>query len=414
MTTMKELIPDKEMLKRYRFNRVWTKVFFASTLLSVLVLIVLIFNIINNAFGFVAIENEIDPSTLAVEGMSLEDMDHEQLITVMKTNMSKGLVRRYEFEKPLKDRSIKELKGIVYDRVVNPRIIESWSLEESLFMKGRIRAFKEKNPESKITFRAWIHPKFLVMPQASIPEKAGIRTAILGSIWMIFVTVLFAFPIGIGAAVYLEEYAADNRVNRIIQTNIYNLAGIPSIIYGLLGLAIFVRVMEPLTSGSVFGHVDPNTANGRTILSGGMTLALLILPIIIINAQEALRALPMSMRYSSYGLGATKWQTIWHHLLPNSMDRILTGTILSVSRALGETAPLVVIGASTFITVDPDSVFSKFTTLPIQIYQWSARPQGEFRNIAAAAILILLVLLLSMNTFAILARNSVSRKKQVG
>lgn len=402
------------MHKRYLHNRLWTRVFFVSTLFSVMVLILLILNIINNAFGFVAVQNEIEPSSLAVNGRPLEDLESESLIDIIREHMSKGLVRRYDADKSLVSRSRKELLEIVYDRVVNPRIVESWSLEESLFKRKAIARFRTENPDTDITFRAWIHPRFVTNPQASVPEKAGIRTALLGSIWMILVTVMFAFPVGIGAAVYLEEYAKDNRLNRIIQTNIYNLAGIPSIIYGLLGLAIFVRLLEPLTSGSVFGHIDPSTANGRTILSGGLTLGLLILPIIIINAQEALRALPDTLRYSSYGLGATKWQTVWHHLLPGSIDRILTGTILAVSRALGETAPLVVIGASTFITVDPDSLFSKFTTLPIQIYQWSARPQGEFRNIAAAAILILLLLLLSMNTGAILLRNAYSNKKQAG
>lgn len=200
------------------------------------------------------------------------------------------------------------------------------------------------------------------------------------------------------------------RINAIIQTNINNLAGVPSIIYGMLGLAIFVRVMEPLTSGALFGlAADPTTANGRTILSAGLTLALLILPLIIINAQEAIRSVPSSLRQASFGLGATKWQTIWNHVLPNALPGILTGAILAVSRAVGETAPLVVIGASTAIFVDPDGPFSKFTVLPIQIYQWTARPQGEFRNIAAATILVLLVLLLTLNATAVLLRNRYSR-----
>jgi phosphate transport system permease protein len=230
---------------------------------------------------------------------------------------------------------------------------------------------------------------------------------------MIIIVIAVSFPIGVAAAIYLEEYArADRWYNRIIEVNIYNLAGVPSIIYGLLGLAVFVRILEPITSGAIFGVGDPTTANGRTILSAGLTLALLILPIIIINSREAIKAVPGSLRDSSYGLGATKWQTIWHHVLPASFDRILTGTILAVSRAIGETAPLVVVGASTFITVDPTSIFSKFTTLPIQIYQWSARPQAEFRNIAAAAIVVLLVLMLSMNAVAIVLRNRISRKRR--
>jgi phosphate transport system permease protein len=165
-----------------------------------------------------------------------------------------------------------------------------------------------------------------------------------------------------------------------------------------------------LTSGKLSGLVDPTTANGRTIMSAGLTLGLLILPLIIINAQEAIRAVPSSLRQASYGLGATQWQTIWHHVLPNALPGILTGTILAVSRAIGETAPLVVVGASTFITVDPTGPFSKFTTLPIQIYQWTSRPQDEFRNIAAAAIIVMLALLLTLNATAVLFRNRQSRR----
>jgi phosphate transport system permease protein len=179
----------------------------------------------------------------------------------------------------------------------------------------------------------------------------------------------------------------------------------------MLGLAIFVRALEPITSGVAFGVIeDPTTANGRTILSAGLTLGLLVLPLIIINSQESIRAVPQSLRQASYGLGATKWQTVWYHVLPNAISGVLTGTILSISRAIGETAPLVVVGASTFIREDPSGPFSKFTTLPIQIYQWTARPQDVFRNIAAAAILVLLALLLTLNATAILLRNRYARK----
>jgi phosphate transport system permease protein len=167
--------------------------------------------------------------------------------------------------------------------------------------------------------------------------------------------------------------------------------------------------MAPLTSGALFGVGDPTTANGRTIISAGLTLAILVLPLIIINGQEAIRSVPNSLRHASYGLGATKWQTVWHHVLPNAVPGILTGTILAISRAIGETAPLVVVGATTFIDYDPTSPFSKFTTLPIQIYQWVSRPQAEFHNIAAAAIIVLLAMLLSLNAIAILLRNRYSR-----
>jgi len=291
----------------------------------------------------------------------------------------------------------------------------TFDLSESLLAKEDIRAVLERDfPEGRLIFRAWLNLKFLGAAQSSVAVAAGVRGAVLGTLMTILVTILVAFPVGIGAAIYLEEYAADNRLGRFIRINIYNLAGVPSIIYGMLGLALFVRLAEPFTSGTAFGAAaDPTTANGRTVLSAGLTLALLILPVIIINAQEALRAVPGILRQSSLAVGATKWQTVWHHVLPASFDRILTGTVLAVSRAIGETAPLVVVGASTFLSRDPTSVFSKFTTLPIQIYQWTARPQEEFRRIAAAAILVLLILMLSLNAVAILLRNRIRAKKRL-
>jgi phosphate transport system permease protein len=199
-------------------------------------------------------------------------------------------------------------------------------------------------------------------------------------------------PIGVGAAIYLEEYATKNRLNSLIQININNLAGVPSIIYGLLGLTIFVRALGSITQG-------------RSLLSAALTMALLILPLIIINAQEAIRAVPDSLRQASYGVGATKWQTIWHHVLPVALPGILTGNILAMSRAIGETAPLVIVGAAAFAVADPTGPFSTFTALPIQIYGWTARPQQEFKIIAAAAIIVLLIVLLSLNSVAIILRN---------
>jgi phosphate transport system permease protein len=325
-------------------------------------------------------------------------------------------MRRFDSEQPLQERSQENMLDLVRVRVVEQKVVKSWTMSDSLFNRAEIEAFVESVPQGELQFRSWIDLGFLTMPQSSTPELAGIRTAIFGSLWTIFITVVIALPLGVGAAIYLEEYAALvgnpflRRVNGIIQTNINNLAGVPSIIYGMLGLAIFVRALEPITSGTLFGLADPTTANGRTVVSAGLTLALLILPLIIINAQEAIRAVPQSLRQAGMGLGATKWQTIWAHVLPNAIPGILTGNILAMSRAIGETAPLVVIGASTFITVDPASPFSKFTTLPIQIYQWTSRPQDEFRNIAAAAIIVLLILLLTLNASAIFLRNRYSRR----
>ena len=399
------------LVDRHRTGRLLHLVFQASTIVGIIALTALLYNVINQSFGLVAVQNKLSPETLAVGGVPLEDLSKEQLVQILRENVSRGRFRRLESDQPFDERTRENVYRLVFAEVVEPRVVETWPLVDSLLKRPVIQVEAAgKYPGAEIEFVSWINPRFIISPQSSDPEKAGVRTAILGSLWIIAITVLFAFPLGVGAAIYLEEYAGDSFVNRVIQTNINNLAGVPSIIYGMLGLAVLVRALEPLTSGAVFGIVDPTTANGRTILSAGLTLGLLILPLIIINAQEAVRAVPNSLRQASYGLGATKWQTIWHHVLPNALPGILTGTILAVSRAIGETAPLVVVGASTFITVDPTGPFSKFTTLPIQIYQWTARPQGEFRHIAAAAIIVLLILLLTLNTTAVLVRNRYSRR----
>lgn len=375
-----------------------------------------------------------------VLGEELADLPHDALVGILRAHISRGLGRRLEREQRFYEnvlvfdtaanygaacaaadapagctaaaRSQSDVYDLVVDWVVQPNVVQTWSFVDSLFKREMVAATaRTEYPNAELQFRTWLTGDFITSPQAAEPELAGVRTAILGSLWVIAITIVFSFPIGVGAAIYLEEYARPNAINRFIQTNINNLAGVPSIIYGMLGLAIFVRLLVSITSGAAFGATDSGTtANGRTILSAGLTLGLLILPIIIINAQEAIRAVPNSLRMASYGLGGTKWQTIWSHVLPNALPGILTGTILAMSRAIGETAPLVVIGASTFITADPQSPFSKFTTLPIQIYQWTSRPQAEFRNIAGAAIIVLLALLLSLNATAVILRNRFSRK----
>ncbi|HOT92878.1 MAG TPA: phosphate ABC transporter permease PstA [Anaerolineae bacterium] len=397
--------------RRHRVGKFWLGIFRLATLVGIVALATLLFNIADGAFGYVAIENKVDPGTLAVNGVALEDLSEEELTRILKENISAGLFRRLESEKPFSERSQLDIYNLVMERVVQPRVVQQWSLKDSLLHSAAIKAEAARDyPDAKLQFKSWLNKDFLRNPQSAKAEQAGVRTAILGSLWTVGIAILFAFPIGVGGAIYLEEYAGDNAINRIIRTNINNLAGVPSIIYGILGLAILVRALEPLTSGALFGYTDPTTANGRTILSAGLTLGLLILPMVIINAQEAIRAVPNSLRQASFGLGATRWQTVWHHVLPNAMPGILTGTILAISRAMGETAPLVVIGASTFINQDPNGLFSKFTTLPIQIYQWTSRPQDVFRNIAAAAIIVLVMLLLSLNATAIILRNRLSRR----
>ncbi len=226
------------------------------------------------------------------------------------------------------------------------------------------------------------------------PEDAGIWHALSGSIFVILVTAALAVPIGIAAAIYLEEYGTRNTLARIIEINITNLAAVPSIIYGLLGLGLFVRAM----------------GMGRSVLAGASTLALLVLPVVILSTREALRAVPKSIREGSYALGATKWQTIWYQVLPVAMPGMLTGIILALSRAIGETAPLIAIGALTYVPFAPDGLWSPFTVLPIQIFNWVSRPQVEFRANAAAGILVLLALLMAMNAAAIWLRDRYQKR----
>jgi phosphate transport system permease protein len=227
------------------------------------------------------------------------------------------------------------------------------------------------------------------------PEEAGIWHALSGSIVVILLTGALAVPIGVAAAIYLEEYGRTRSVlARIIEINITNLAAVPSIIYGLLGLGLFVRAM----------------GMGRSVMAGASTLALLVLPVVILSTREALRAVPKSIREGSYALGATKWQTVWYQVLPVAVPGILTGMILALSRAIGETAPLISIGALTFVAFAPDGIWSPFTVLPIQIFNWVSRPQVEFRANAAAGILVLLVLLLTMNAAAIWLRDRYQKK----
>ena len=231
--------------------------------------------------------------------------------------------------------------------------------------------------------------QFLTSISSRRPAEAGLFPAIVGSFYVILLTAAIAIPFGIAAAIHLEEYGKRGRMSRLIEINIANLAGVPSIIYGLLGLGLFVRAM----------------AMGQSVLAGASTLALLVLPVVIMSTREALRAVPGSLREGSYALGATKWQTILHQVLPAALPGILTGLILSLSRAIGETAPLITIGALTYVPFAPSDIWSPFTTLPIQIFDWVSRPQAGFAENAAAGILLLLVVLLTMNATAIVVRD---------
>lgn len=226
------------------------------------------------------------------------------------------------------------------------------------------------------------------LPSTVQPEASGIRSALWGTIWLVVLTTLISIPLGVGAAVYLEEFSGRTRMMRWIQLNIANLAGVPSIVYGMLGLAIFVRALQL----------------GRSVWAGALTLSLLVLPVIIIAAREAIAAVPKSIRLASYGLGATRWQTVWHHVLPAATPGIMTGVILALSRAIGEAAPLIVLGIPVFLQSVPRGPGDAFTAMPLQIYHWAEQPDDLFRALAAGGIVVLLGILLSMNAVAVAIR----------
>ena len=238
--------------------------------------------------------------------------------------------------------------------------------------------------------------QFLTSFPSRKPERAGLLSALVGTIWVMGLTALICFPIGVGSGIFLEEFAADTLLAKILEINISNLAGVPSIIYGLLGLQVFVRLLNPVTGG-------------RSILTGALTLSLLVMPILIVATRQALRAVPDSLRQAGFALGATRWQVIRSQVFPLAIPGILTGTILALSRAIGETAPLIAIGALTFISFLPESVQDPFTVLPIQIFNWVGRPQRPFHDLAAAGIIVLLFVQLLMNASAIILRNKFQR-----
>ena len=241
----------------------------------------------------------------------------------------------------------------------------------------------------------WLDWDFLTGTPSRRPESAGILPALVGSIQIAIIVGLVAFPIGVAAAVYLQEYARDSFINRLLRTNISNLAGVPSIIYGILGLALFARAL----------------GFGPTLISGALTLVLLILPVIILASIEALRAVPDSQREGAFALGASRWQMVRGTVLPAAMPGILTGIILAMARAIGEAAPLILVGAATFVTFLPQP-FTRYSVLPIQVFQWASRPQASFQGIAAATIIVILLLMLALNALALILRVRLSRNIQ--
>lgn len=412
------------------------RLYFASLLIAIAVLILLLLNVINQSFGLVAERFAVHPDTLAdrpLDELTAPELAKillahapRRLLVITRDNLFTGEDPAVFTSTPFGSMGIEtvppdvaaitprdlpeaernatfatllglnmgaeELQALVESEIIKTEIDKGWPLHESLLNRAAIEAeVAEKYPGAELVFRSWLTPRFIVSPLSAKPVETGIRQALLGTIWLLGLTVLISFPLGVGAAIYLEEYASDTWYNRLIETNIRNLAGVPSIIYGMLGLTIFVRTLQTFTGG-------------RSVLSGALTMSLLILPVIIINSREALRAVPSTIREASYGLGATRWQTISRMVFPSALPGMLTGTILGLSRAIGETAPLFGI-ATTFINTDPTSPFARFTVLPMQIYGWTSQPSELFRFNASATIILLLALLLTMNSVAIVLRN---------
>ena len=278
-------------------------------------------------------------------------------------------------------------------RRIKGQVFHAMCLGAILIGIGMLAALLYNVLSEGLTRLSW---DFLTSFPSRFPERAGIQAALLGSIYVVGIAGVLAFTLGVGAAIYLEEYASRSWFARIIQINIANLAGVPSIVYGILGLEIFVRIMML----------------GKSVIAGSLTLALLVLPIVIIASQEAIRAVPPSLREGGFALGATRWQVIWNLVLPSAFPGILTGAILAVSRAVGETAPLIVMGALTFVPFAPDGPLSRFTVLPIQIFNWVSRPQEGFHVNAAAGIIVLLVVLLTMNALAVILRNKFQKRAE--
>lgn len=457
-----ELFPEDDdyrglLDRRSRKARVFQMLALLALITAVLALTTLIYTIVNDSFGLVATVNLNEPEDIVADlgydpaTTSLADLSYDEMVGLLEASVTSGVGRRLEREQrfyedrlvfesdskwieicssseppsgcALGPRNAANVLALVQERVIVPDIIAAYELVPSLldpegfeeevaagFASGRFGDYTAD--QAAIEWRAWFSWTFVTSPSSAIPEVAGIRTAILGSMWLVLITVAFAVPVGVGAAIYLVEFAKPSRLNDLIQTNINNLAGVPSIIYGMLGLAVFVRLLEPLTSGSIFFSGPAPAENGRTILSAGITLGLLTLPVVIISAQEALKSVPNSLRAAGMALGATKWQTVRSQILPVALPGILTGTILAIARAIGETAPLILVGAASFITADPTGPFSKFTALPIQIFQWTSFPQVEFQKLAAAASIALLLLLLALNAAAVILRNRYSRRAE--
>ncbi len=384
--------------RRSRRNSLAFILLHLGAILSFLSVAILLLSVLNNVFGLVLLEYAVHPKQVYGDGEP-DRLDRNQLEDILSEHLTEHLKRRMESDRPVTERDSENLIEMINRYVLAPRILEAWTLGESLFQQDAIRRVQNSRPGTTLQFRSWLSKDFLTSPQHQEPQFAGIRTALLGSLWILGVLVAIALPIGLGTAIYLEEYARPERwYNRLIEMNIDSLAGVPSLVFGLLGLAVFVPALASFEG------------DGRNVLAAGMTLSILVLPVVIMESREALRDVPLSLRMAGFSLGATRWQILQYHILPASMGRIISAMILAISRAFGEAAPLIVLGTSAFLSSDPVSLLSRAVALPVQIFQWTLRPQSQFRNNAAAAIVVLLLLSLLLNSLAVFVRHRASER----
>lgn len=391
---------------RRRTGLFWTSVVTLVAAIAAVMIVWFVLGIVNDAAGYILVSYQRTPPE------NRASLDREARIALLQAEASAGVLRRIESEEPLQTRSAAELDRLLEQFVFQPEVVRTWTLFESVTRHDAILAAAEEVPSGELRFHSWITPSFLVEPLDRRPLVTGIRTALLGSIWIVALSMVIAFPVGVATALFITEYAQDGRFARFVRANVETMASVPSIIYGILGLALFVRTMGSVTSGAAIGLGDGSTA-GRTILSAGLTLAVLVLPAIIINARDILEGVPTGYREACFAVGARRSTIVVRRILPSVSGQLVTVLFLAISRVIGETAPLLVVGAAAFITVDPSGIFSRFTSLPTQIFFWSARPQGASGNLAAAAMIVLMVLSIGLNVvFVFIKRTFESRARQ--
>lgn len=408
MSTASIVDPKQLEILRVRRNHslVWTSLIVLFAAIASITIVWFIAGIANDAFGAIVVTYEVEPPS------DFDQRDAAWLTGLIRDNVGVGVVRRFEQEGPLEDLPSSDLRDIAEQFVFRPTIVKAWSLTESIARQDEITAVAAEN-EGIVRFRSWVSPQLIVSPLDRDPLKSGVRTALLGSIWIVGLSLLIAFPIGVATAIYLNEYTSDSWFSRFLRANIETMAAVPSIIYGILGLALFVRILGPFTSGAILGSGEGESA-GRTILSASLTLAVLVLPTIIISVRDILENIPDSYREACYAVGARRSTVIIQRLLPSIAGQLITVLFTGISRVIGETAPLLVVGAAAFITVDPSSVFSRFTALPAQIFFWSARPQAGFRNLAAGAIIVLMILSIGINIGLVVIKRRLDTQAALG